>query len=96
MKLHTAKYNFNGIEGTQYLFFCPACGNAHGPVVPRWSFNGDLEKPTFSPSILAKVDDRVCHSYVTDGKIQYLDDCSHNLRGQTIDLPDFDDIWKNT
>jgi hypothetical protein len=29
-----------------------------------------------------------CHSYVTDGKIQFLADCSHALAGQTVDLPD--------
>lgn len=31
---------------------------------------------------------RRCHSFVTDGKIIYLNDCSHALKGQTIDLPD--------
>lgn len=30
-----------------------------------------------------------CHSYVTDGKIQYLDDTSHKLRGQTVPLKPF-------
>jgi hypothetical protein len=30
----------------------------------------------------------ICHSFVTDGKIQFLDDCTHELKGQTIDLPD--------
>lgn len=30
----------------------------------------------------------VCHSYVTDGRIQFLDDCTHALRGQTVDLPE--------
>lgn len=29
-----------------------------------------------------------CHSFVTDGRIQYLGDCSHALAGQTIELPD--------
>jgi len=29
-----------------------------------------------------------CHSFVTDGKIQFLDDCSHELAGQTVDLPE--------
>lgn len=29
-----------------------------------------------------------CHSFVTDGRIQYLTDCTHALAGQTIDLPD--------
>ncbi|PPC99500.1 MAG: ammonia monooxygenase [Methylotenera sp.] len=31
----------------------------------------------------------VCHSFVTDGKIQYLGDCTHELAGQTIELPEF-------
>lgn len=29
-----------------------------------------------------------CHSFVTDGKILFLGDCSHALKGQTVDLPD--------
>lgn len=28
----------------------------------------------------------ICHSFVTDGKIRFLDDCTHELRGQTVDL----------
>lgn len=34
---------------------------------------------------------RVCHSFVTDGRIQFLGDCTHDLAGQTVDLPDFPD-----
>lgn len=30
-----------------------------------------------------------CHSFVTDGNIQFLDDCSHALKGQTVPLPDW-------
>lgn len=30
----------------------------------------------------------VCHSFITDGRIQFLDDCTHELKGQTVDLPD--------
>lgn len=30
-----------------------------------------------------------CHSFVTDGRIQFLTDCSHELAGQTVELPDF-------
>ena len=29
-----------------------------------------------------------CHSYVRDGRIQFLSDCTHVLAGQTVDLPD--------
>jgi hypothetical protein len=28
-----------------------------------------------------------CHSFVTDGRIQFLGDCTHELAGQTVDLP---------
>jgi hypothetical protein len=28
-----------------------------------------------------------CHSFVTDGRIQFLSDCTHHLVGQTVDLP---------
>lgn len=32
----------------------------------------------------------VCHSFVTDGQIQFLGDCTHSLAGQTVPLPPFD------
>lgn len=32
------------------------------------------------------VPDRTCHSFVTDGKIQFLGDCTHALAGQTVPL----------
>lgn len=76
-----------------------------------WSWNGDVLKPSFQPSILAhwhqwmppvtpenmndfkrapwpqtKVES-VCHSFVTDGRIQFLTDCTHALAGQTVDIP---------
>lgn len=31
-----------------------------------------------------------CHSYVTDGRIRFLNDSTHALAGQTVDLPDID------
>lgn len=33
--------------------------------------------------------DTVCHSFVRDGQIQFLTDCTHKLVGQTVDLPEF-------
>jgi hypothetical protein len=29
-----------------------------------------------------------CHTWINDGKAQFLDDCSHEFRGQTLDLLD--------
>lgn len=31
----------------------------------------------------------ICHSFVKDGLIQFLSDCTHALAGQTVDLPDW-------
>jgi len=31
----------------------------------------------------------VCHSLITDGMIQFLGDCTHELKGQTVPLEDF-------
>lgn len=70
----------------------------------KWKWNGSLELPTFEPSVLCwlehnkdedeeerkYVDSRRCHSFVRDGKIQFLDDCGHELAGQTVDLPEID------
>ena len=61
-----------------------------------WSFNGNVDSPTLQPSILVhgiRSDGDItltprCHSYVTNGCIQYLDDCEHALRGQTVELPE--------
>jgi hypothetical protein len=29
-----------------------------------------------------------CHTFITDGTVQFLSDCSHALAGQTLDLPE--------
>jgi hypothetical protein len=61
---------------------------------PHWDFNGDFDKPTFSPSINSwwggdnGIPLHRCHSFVRDGKIQFLGDCTHSLANQTVDLAD--------
>lgn len=82
---------------TMVHFWCPGCDDAHQIVVGTWSWNGDLERPTFSPSVLARFDvsppnehmSTACHSFVTDGRIQFLGDSTHQLAGQTVDLPEW-------
>jgi hypothetical protein len=93
-------------------FDCPGCEIGHHVVLtdwtppgktrapddgrPKWVFNGDPAKPTFSPSILVHTHwgperrSVVCHSFVRDGRIEFLPDCTHALAGQTVDLPDVD------
>lgn len=113
----------HGLEGTyEYMFWCPGCRDAHGIPIKEspsrkviWGFNGNVEKPTFTPSILARwtrltaegermikekiplaegqtkypSEDIVCHSFVTDGMIQFLSDSNHELSGQTVPIPDW-------
>ncbi len=59
---------------------------------PVWAFNGDVNSPTFTPSLLCNKSwpERRCHSHIRAGQIQFLDDCFHALKGQTVDLPSDD------
>lgn len=80
----------------QYWFFCPGCKYTHGFTVDgdkHWKWNGSMDKPTFTPSLLCNKDfpESRCHSYVTDGRIQFLSDCFHTLAGQIVDIPDWED-----
>lgn len=36
----------------------------------------------------------ICHSFVTNGQIQFLSDCTHELAGQTVPLPDLPESVK--
>lgn len=86
-------------------FMCPGCKYLHAVKVDGsrgWTFNGNGDRPTISPSVLVRtgsavdptfVDEpgdppTVCHSFVTDGRIRFLSDSAHELAGQTVDLPD--------
>jgi hypothetical protein len=89
-----------------YRFDCPGCGEPHViPTKPHergWDFNGNEERPTFGPSILVyevkAADGSVfsprCHSFVRDGRIEYCGDSTHALAGQTVDLPEIDDLQR--
>ncbi len=71
-------------------FWCQGCSTAHGVNIGRngWLWNEDPNSPTFTPSVLAQGIYR-CHSFVRDGKIEFLSDSTHGLRGMTVDLPNW-------
>jgi hypothetical protein len=89
---------------TYVAFKCPGCNTLHQIQTPRWTWNESLDRPTFTPSILVMWEAnpdaiegfeewrkaRRCHSFVTDGRIQFLSDCTHALANQTVDLPELD------
>lgn len=88
---------------TTFVFWCPGCEDVHpyrvalsvgeGPEFPVWDFNGDLESPTFSPSLLVNGQGRGkrCHLFLTKGELQFLADCQHPLAGKTVPCPEWDD-----
>ena len=108
-------------DGGRLMFWCPGCREPHMVRVqdgtgPGWGYNGDPERPTFTPSVLVTSGHYMpghdpakgcyctnpppdddgwgfacarCHSFVTDGRIQFLGDCTHAMAGQTVDLSDW-------
>ena len=94
--------------GKHVLFWCPGCDDVHQITVDTpegWGWNGNLERPTFTPSVkvtgvqwdtssgfhkpnhaVAPGGTIACHSFVTDGRIQFLGDSTHQLAGQTVDM----------
>lgn len=108
-------------QGGPYLltYWCQGCEEPHAITYApgRWTWDGNLEAPTFSPSVLVtsghftpdwtpdkncwctfnadhpdEKDDRFecgrCHTFIKGGMVQFLDDCTHALKGQTLPLPD--------
>lgn len=97
----------------RWLFYCPGCKTCHtfstdGPGRPNWSFNGSVEAPTFSPSLLVYTtrpkggdasqpeDERVtlCHLFVRGGKIEFCSDSPHALAGRTVDMVDIPEAMR--
>ena len=82
--------------GSRFYINCPACKERHCMDNKTWKYNNDPEKPTFTPSLLVKsVKDNHagsyrCHSFITDGKIHFCNDCTHELKGKTVDLISFE------
>lgn len=107
-------------RGDIVTFRCPGCTSQFHDVkiagTGPWGWNGSMESPTFTPSVLvtnghyctynngtcwctynaehpdnpASFKCERCHSFVTDGKIQFLGDCTHHLAGQTVEIPDWE------
>lgn len=99
VKNHPGQYVFK-CPGCDYLHLISDKTDT-GPGA-KWEFNGSLESPTFSPSYLlwhpghsgGKPNgkrENICHSFIKDGRIQFLDDCHHHLKGKTVELPEMKD-----
>ncbi|MBS0646940.1 MAG: anaerobic dehydrogenase [Verrucomicrobia bacterium] len=80
----------------KYVFYCPGCEDSHvintDPRIayPYHTLKGNLHKPTIRASVLSKGDlyngKPHCHSFVTKGKIHFLNDSTHKLAGKVVSL----------
>lgn len=99
--LHPWRAN-DGRSGQRLYMWCPGCDDSHAVEVTdqtyRWEWDGNLDAPTISPSILVNGREPrhpgrpLCHSFVRSGQWQFLGDCEHALAGQTVPmvpLPDW-------
>lgn len=80
-------------NGVVFVFWCPGCEERHTFTTERdrkpvWVFDGNMEHPTFSPSLLYPDKTPCCHLYLKAGKLEFLSDCGHSLAGKTVDLPE--------
>jgi hypothetical protein len=89
-----------------FAHWCPGCEEMHHIAVDapnhcgaRWTFDGNLTAPTFSPSVNisspehtfpdgVKIDAERCHYFLKGGSLQFLGDCTHPLAGKTVPLPE--------
>ena len=88
-------------DGARLWWYCASCDMLHpialhnrpGESVDVWSWNNDAERPTFMPSFLTDMSGRngpkrICHTYIKEGMVEYLNDSTIHLRGVTKELQD--------
>ena len=86
--------------GVQFVWYaCPGCKHLHGVPADRWNWNGSEESPTLSPSVrhyyhhpTTRVETTTCHYHLRNGKIEFCNDCQHDLKGQTVELLEPTDV----
>lgn len=82
------------IRGYSYWFWCPGCQEVHRYSVrvdggtPSWTFNGDVRRPEFSPSLRlftthpeTGVQKTLCHLFLRTGRPE---DNEPALLGKTV------------
>jgi hypothetical protein len=93
------KFDVSEHDGETYVrYTCPGCKHEHSVPAKRWNWNGDVNKPTLSPSVRhyitfpegtkrAGQQHTTCHYHIIAGRIEFCGDCEHELKGQKVELP---------
>ena len=89
----------------RWAFWCPGCDEAHqftdawdfngdfssptlNPSYLTWNDPNPNANPEHDPTGKYRNGFR-CHSFIKDGQIQFLEDCTHALAGKTVKLPEW-------
>lgn len=96
-----------------FFHWCPGCDQPHRINVtkenlPKWTWNGDVERPVCAPSVRCFTTDpetkkqkTLCHYFLggsagdKPGRIEFCGDSPHEFSGQTVDLPDWPESWSD-
>jgi hypothetical protein len=105
MKLRPWKTEDDSKAGFHH--WCPGCDQPHGiwiknPGGAQWTFDGNMEAPTFAPSIrcFSTHDENgdplpngaqrtLCHYFIKAGRIEFCGDSPHGLAGRIVPLPEW-------
>ena len=105
MKAQLRRVNDHGVTYEALRFCCPGCAEMHsnsglhilpvntnGSKSPSWDWDGNLDAPTLSPSILTRSHgingETICHSFLRAGVFEFLSDSTHAFAGQQVPMPD--------
>lgn len=107
MKSMLIQVDDHGIIYQALKFVCPGCATSPSGATglhilpvnteetsPSWDFDGNLDAPTITPSILTRTgrdNAFVCHSFLKNGIFEFLNDCTHELVGKKVPIPDLPD-----
>lgn len=89
-----------------YNHWCPGCKQKHFIPTrqyrqpkpnPAWTFNGDLSKPTFNPSVRVFIpahewdgvkypEKTLCHYFIRNGELDFCGDSAHQFAGRLIPM----------
>ena len=80
----------------RYFHYCEPCDKLH-PLPDTWSFCGDLDAPTFSPSFRQRINAEgdTCHYFIRRGVVEFCGDCWHDKAGHNIELPDLPERFRD-
>lgn len=87
-----------------HVHWCPACDEMH--MIPdTWAFDGNVEKPTFTPSVKLTANygplstkhppgPYCCHYNLIAGELHFHGDCTHAVRG-VVPLPELPEGYRD-